>query len=350
MNDPSASDRTVVMAADVPTGHSGAPEPEPHARAFVWLAFALMFALVLSSMIELAPRLPMFDDYEMVPSYAGERPLTVDWLWSLSNEHRVFLPRLIHVVNFRLSGGDFRASNLLSLASLAVAAGSLIEAARRRRGHQRYADAFFPLVLLNPSQLENLTWAWELVHVVPCAVACLLLGFIATRADWPTAAGGGRLRPRPVPAPADLGHGADPGPRPDGLADPRGGAVAVRREAPGALLVALTVPTIALIGLYFKGYARPNYLPARGTRFEMGRTFAEFLTIGLGPAVKPSWRPTFAVISGLVGLGGLMAAWSALKRPSERPRRSGSWPPWPPSARWPSRSESTARGSARGPG
>ena len=55
------------------------------------------------------PRVPAFDDYEMVLIRVNEK-LTIEWLWSLSNEHRIFLPRLIHIVNFRLSGGDFRVS------------------------------------------------------------------------------------------------------------------------------------------------------------------------------------------------------------------------------------------------
>ena len=153
---PSAEPLTVV-----------ASDREPGARTFVWSVLVLMVVFDLFYVLKYSPRVPIYDDYEMVPAYTREQPITLDWLWSQSNEHRVFLPRLIHVFGFRITGGDFRFGNFVSLASLICASCFLIEVARRRRGYMRYADAFFPLILLSLGQWDNLIWAWEVDHVVP---------------------------------------------------------------------------------------------------------------------------------------------------------------------------------------
>jgi hypothetical protein len=127
-----------AASADRPAAASGAGEPEPGAGAFVWSILGLMIVCDLAFVLKYAAHVPAFDDYAMIPSYVGEQPLTIGWLWSQDNEHRVFLPRLIHLATYRLSGGDFRASMFVSLACLGFEA-ARGEGARRPHPRSRVA-------------------------------------------------------------------------------------------------------------------------------------------------------------------------------------------------------------------
>ncbi len=297
---------------------------EPGGRTFVWSVFVLMIIVDLLYVTKYTPRVPAFDDYEMVPSYTGERKLTIEWLWSLSNEHRVFLPRLIHIVNFRLSGGDFRVSTYVSLASLVLAAAFLIEVAGRRRGYLRYADAFFPLIVLGLGQWSNLIWAWQVVQIAPPAIACVLLGLIVLRQDWPTAR-------KTVPfafgltlLPLLSGTGLI-------LSLPLLGWLLISalanwssgKRLQGALILSLSLPATALILLYFKGYKRPSYIPQPGAPYEIFKTVVQFLTIGFGSSAKMFWPSMGLLTLGAVGLSVLVLMFVIRRIPSERPRAIG---------------------------
>ena len=91
-----------------------------------------MTALALTFVAQYGPNLPVADDFDVIDVAAGGRRCTLEWLWSLHNEHRVLLPRLILLSLYRLSEVDFRVGMFFSVAALAaLAAASIVIAARR---------------------------------------------------------------------------------------------------------------------------------------------------------------------------------------------------------------------------
>src|SRR5262249_16851194 len=120
-------------------------------QVFVWGVWAGMSVLALALVWRYGSFLPFVDDFAFIPFLTGEVPVTPRWLWSLLNEHRVPLPRLILLSLLRLSDGDFRVGMVLNVTVFSALAAGLIRGARQVRGAASYADAFFPILLLNPS-------------------------------------------------------------------------------------------------------------------------------------------------------------------------------------------------------
>src|SRR5262249_24127651 len=50
---------------------------------------------------------PYFDDWLIVPALTGHESITLRWLWSQHNEHRMPLTKLILLGLSRVSAGDF---------------------------------------------------------------------------------------------------------------------------------------------------------------------------------------------------------------------------------------------------
>ena len=116
--------------------------------AAVWAAWAAMLVGALVLVARYSSNVPSWDDWDMVPTLTGVQPVTAEWLWSQHNEHRIFLPRLVYLAVLKFANNNFCAGayfNALFLSGFAVALCALV---RRLRGHLRYTDAFFPLLLL----------------------------------------------------------------------------------------------------------------------------------------------------------------------------------------------------------
>src|ERR1700712_5245275 len=64
---------------------------------FVWLVWLVLSRQLWNFVIEHGRDIPYMDDWEMVPVLMGEQPITLKWLWSLHNEHRIVMPRLIYL-------------------------------------------------------------------------------------------------------------------------------------------------------------------------------------------------------------------------------------------------------------
>src|SRR5215470_13424327 len=62
---------------------------------FVWTIWVLMLGASLAFIWKYGSNVPSWDGWDMVPTLTGEQPITVSWLWSQHNEHRVPLPRLM---------------------------------------------------------------------------------------------------------------------------------------------------------------------------------------------------------------------------------------------------------------
>ena len=129
-------DLTLDAANTEETPHRAidAPSAEPGALTFVWCGWAVMTALAVVFVARYGPNLPVWDDFEVYDVVAGGHPMTMEWLWSLHNEHRVPLPKLILLLLYRLFRNDLRAGMFLSVLALATVAGASMAVAARRAG------------------------------------------------------------------------------------------------------------------------------------------------------------------------------------------------------------------------
>ena len=226
-----------------------------HRRAtvLVWLTWVLTTAAAGASIARHARRYPFSDDWLLVPTITGERPLTLPWLWSQHAEHRLFVPRLVLTSLTRLADGDFRPAVWLNLVLLAVTACSAILTMRRVRGYTTITDAFFPLVMLSFVH-RGLNWGFQL-HFTSVGVVAVGVLLIMTRygldapARWLWAA--------TVLSVVLLGEG---GP---GLSLLPGlclwlalSGLRLRHTTPihGTLIMAAVAALLTGIGLYFVGY------------------------------------------------------------------------------------------------
>src|SRR4051812_49211071 len=99
---------------------------EPGASAFVLIAWGACAAGAIGLAVSSAAETPLWDDWANVPVLTGERPLSLEWLWSQHNEHRIPLPRLIIIGLSQLTGCSFRAPPIFNAGLLAVASGVLV--------------------------------------------------------------------------------------------------------------------------------------------------------------------------------------------------------------------------------
>lgn len=187
------------------------------------------------------------------------------WLWVQNNEHRMPLPWLVHLLLFKFTGLDFRAGMFFNAIALSILALLMIRVARTLRGRTSFADAFFPLVLLNYGYFEYFTLSPTLSSVVTIMLAGVMLT-ILLRADSPLTprralvvglclfglplCGGMGLLLMPALA-VWVGYVAL---RPYPPAQPQDRRT--RRRLLGFLGA-----TVCLTGLYFVGYQRPGNIP-----------------------------------------------------------------------------------------
>lgn len=265
---------------------------------FVWGAFALMLSGALALVGLYGSNVPSWDGWDMVPTLTGEQPVTLEWLWSQHNEHRVPLPRLLLLA---LSSVviDFRSAMVANVLATGALAAAMIRVAAGLRGRLAATDAFFPLLLLSPGQAANLLWGWQVQFF-----ASMLLAGVALLLLVRCARGREASQRSAVPLGACLVLLALCGA--NGVALVPALATWVLwtfRRRPAA--IALAASALALTGLYFVGYeAVPFHPKSPGPRATL-RTSAQFLTMGFGPAVREVWP-----VSGLVALG-LLAAGAA---------------------------------------
>jgi len=268
-----------------------------------------------------------YDEWSWVPFVTGAQPVTLPWLWSQHNEHRMVLPRLIYLGLGGLTGYDFRAGTFFNVIALSVLAAALMLAARALRGRTGLCDAFFPLAVLHWGQGENLQWGFQLnfvtavllaglvlVQVARCGerlgirsalgiTACLVclglcgtfgLAYVPAVACWIALAGVLRRRDRDAHA---------------------------RRD--GTILLLLAALPAALVGAYFLGYQGPEHhetSPGLGASL---RTSLQFLSYGIGPAAKETWPVSGGLILAVCALLVLQGLRGFRQKPEERLRAAG---------------------------
>ncbi|HYE99141.1 MAG TPA: glycosyltransferase, partial [Planctomycetota bacterium] len=300
------------------------------APAFVGSVFLVLLTATAVVSWRHAPALPVLDEWVHVSRVVGDEPLTLEWLWSSHNDHRIPLPKLAGQGLARLAGMEGRWESLANVMLLGAAAAVLLAALRRWRGRLVWTDACVPMLLLNWAQWENLAWPFQIAFV---GVVVLVALFLAVFLRRPGEAVGGRgilagvilvllpLCGAPgLPLAAALGAwwvAAGPGPR-------------LVRGVAGAA-------TLLLMGLYFVGYEKQPDLPPPPDAPLMMAVTAQALGAFLGhvgeatwpasavPALagpllaafllaeawrrRPAWRvPAGVLLAALAGLGGVAAA------------------------------------------
>ncbi|HEX8198890.1 MAG TPA: hypothetical protein VF590_00245, partial [Isosphaeraceae bacterium] len=289
--------------------------------------WAVMVLAALAFVGRFGPRVPLWDDYDVIPVLTGAQPLTGAWLWSLHNEHRVPLPRLVLLAAYRLAGCDFRAGMVVNVVALGTVALGLIAAARARREGTRYADAVFPLVLLHEGHHANLLWSWQVQFILSTALAGVILLLIVRRGTRPGPGAGIAIGTCLVLLPLCGANGLALVPAPAlwilgiSVAEARSGA---RRACRNALLIVVpTVVALAVTGLYLSGFRGTRHHPAAPGVVPSLATALQFLGLGLGPAGAFLWPGSGLAILVLVLLSAtrLVRVW--VRSPEERARASG---------------------------
>jgi hypothetical protein len=273
--------------------------------------------------------IPWADEWSYIPIIIGNQPTTVRWLWAQHNEHRMMLPKLIWVTLGKLTSWDMRAGMYLNALLLGGLAMATILAANKARGHMRYTDAFFPLMLLNVGQSESLFWSLMVSHVLPiCLTGAFLL--IILLKGVPRSWLGAVL--------AGLGLIAL------SLSGGEGvffslvlalflGGVALRswwfssdvqsKRVAWINLVSAAV-TLCLSGLYFIGYEKPHFIPKGQGLGPSLRASLEALCVSFGHAEARAWWPFLGIgVLTLIGASLAALAWLWWHQSSGRMRILG---------------------------
>ncbi len=301
-----------------PDDHRG----EPAAAWVVAVAWAFLLAAAATFVARHGRDLPYLDDWDLVPVLAGEQPADGAWLWSQLNEHRVPLPRLLLLGLYRATGNDFRAGMAFNVGALGLLAALLPIGLRKSRGgRSTYSDAFFPILLLGPAQVENLLWSWQAVLVLTALLAGLWLATVAGPGDRPNGRSliaGGLL----LVALSLCGAGGLVFVPPGALwlilaATPLGGG----RWRPLPILLALAA--LGLVGAYFVGYRRPDHFAASPGPWASLVATSQFSAGAFGPAARSLWPISGIVVVGLLATAviAVLVAWKA--KPEERLRALG---------------------------
>ncbi|MCO5170270.1 MAG: hypothetical protein M9894_28375 [Planctomycetes bacterium] len=294
-------------------------------RAVVGLAWAGSTLAALWLILRYGSNVPYTDGWDMVPTLTRAQPVTLDWLWSQHNEHRVLLPRLLllalHAVVI-----DFRIPMVFDALATAALALALLVGLERARGAPRLTDAFVPLALLHLGHAVNLLWGWQVQFYASTLLVGLVLVALLRAADDPTRAavvtGVAALL---LPLCGGNGVGLVP-PLAAwavwvGLRHRRALVPGTRRRA--RVAIGLGAAATALAGLYFVGYEPVPYHPSNAGMSGKLLAAAKVTTVGLGPGAQPLW-PLSGVVAGLVlAAAGVGLAWAWRERPHERERVGG---------------------------
>src|SRR6202050_4257106 len=106
-----------IRVTNTASAAAGQPNSSRAAGVSVLGAWALASVAAFAFVATFARNCPWADEWVMVPQLAGREPVTLSWLWSAHNEHRLPLPRLVLVGLYRVTH-DFRAGPFLNVGLL----------------------------------------------------------------------------------------------------------------------------------------------------------------------------------------------------------------------------------------
>jgi hypothetical protein len=297
-----------------------------HREAIVaWTVWALMLAAGLWFVAVYGYTIPFGDEWTWLPVMSGQQPVDASWLWSLHNEHRMVLPRLIYMGLGHATDFNFQASSYLNVLLLGGLALAMMLCARSIRGRTSVYDMLFPLLFLHWAQCENMNWGFQLNFVTSTVLAGVILMAIV-RCGPQLSLGTALLVTVCL---AGLGISGLYGlvylpPMACWLAFAgvcrwRDGIGHARRDA--LLLMAMAGGLMLLVGVYFIGF----HLKACNSPglWATVRTTVQFLCGGIGSAAKEIWP-----VSGVAVIVALVLVFCQLYRvfrdqPAERVRAAG---------------------------
>lgn len=287
--------------------------------ALVWLAQAYL----LYDFIQIVGvNLPYYDEWEMIPVLTGNQAISFEWLWAQHNEHRIVLPRLIYLLVQWVGRYDFRAGMFFDAALLSLTAAACIVMARRLRGSVSYADAFFPLLLLHWGQSENLNWSFQIafIAVAVLTVVALLLLTNPGRLSFRAALGLG-ICTFALPLTGGAGLALVPA---LGLCTLVSAwdlwRVQPKRVRQWLPVLSLALGAFVLMGFYFVGYERPAKHPVSPGWSSTFEATLQLLTISFGAGAKVYWPKSGALILGLTLPTLAVLTFYLLRSREERPR------------------------------
>ena len=288
---------------------------------FVWSIWAAFCWYLVDFVRAFGVDCPYFDEWEMIPTLTGNQPITLKWLWSQHNEHRIFLPRLMYLAVEKVARYDFRAGMFFDVFALGAAAAALIVLVRRIRGRTEYTDAFFPVLVLNLGQAQTFTNSFQICLVAGTLlfVAALMLSVHAARLGFRSSVALGVCA---ILLPLVGGHGV-------ALVPALAVCVVItgwglRGEPRGRwkmlFVWALAGIAVALTAFYFVNYTRPAKHPVSPGIGATLDASVQFLTTGFGAAARFGWPQTRFLFFALVGASVVALIVVFKNRPEERAR------------------------------
>jgi multisubunit Na+/H+ antiporter MnhB subunit len=297
----------------------GTPDPRARGALFERASFAFVLLVWVECVVAsqafiawCASKTPVADDLALF--YVKAQGYSFwHYLWSLHNEHRLPLPKILQYALYDWTG-DIRSGMYLQAQIYAAIALACILGVRRLRGGSRPWDVLFPLMWLQIGNSENLLMGFQIGIALPgaCVTTLLFCSVLSPNRLWPSRAwpsglallalplcGGGGLLQTPflLLYSAWLGFTNRNHPEP--------------RERRGArVYLGCALATLVLVGLYLVHYERPpeaHYSPRGNPPWKLG--LAD-LTAPFGPEFF-SWHP---LATPAVALGAAFVAWLFLRR------------------------------------
>ncbi len=270
--------------------------PDQKAKVFVWGVWLAMLIADLLFLVSHVRNIPEAEDWYMVPPLTGREPNLGAWLWAQNNEHRFPLPRLILLTALNLTKGDFRSGAVLNVLTLALVAAVGILVARHLRGERTsYADAFFPVTLLNVGLWPNLFWGWLFTFVLPTALVFTLLFVFVIQPTLTTPIAAAIAGVSLISLPLCGAIGLLFVPFTASWFIYRGlvnwyASSAIENRRRMSIPIGSAIITLCLTGIYFIGYQRPAWVPPNPGVMATLQTAGKFLAYSFGAVAANSWN------------------------------------------------------------
>lgn len=253
---------------------------------------------------------PFGDEWDLMPGIAGQEQLP-RWLWAQHNEHRLPLPKLAYYGLLHASRFDARAGSVATIAVLSLVSLGFITTARRLRGHVEYADAFFPIALLNWGTFENYLIGFQISFALSFGLACGWFFAALSRftlGGRPTVATGALIVCLLL-LPLCGAHGLAYVP-PLALS-----TLWLYRKARGLEQFVAWVAaagSIALTAVYFLDYRKPSEHPVSAGAGQALEVAGEFLALAWGWAGQLTWPISGLMTVSFIGACAALLGWVAI--------------------------------------
>ena len=138
-----------------------------------WIVWAVLAVLAVGSVFRHGRNIPLGEDWRIVPAVTGHEPEPVHWLWYQDGNDRRPAGRALAWAVVAATR-DFRALGVAAVLGLVALAAMLLRASQRARG-ARWADLFFPILLLQPAAWTGPEPSRLLMAFVPLLLAGTIL-------------------------------------------------------------------------------------------------------------------------------------------------------------------------------